>query len=122
MPRGGRRQGTPGAGYSNRTDLMTDYDNSESAASGGQAPPVGQVQSPQVGADQVPNLGDATTRPWEPVTTGLSVGEGAGTEAMGPMPPGGADPVRRAVQALLMASPENPDLIRLMNRLTSEGR
>lgn len=122
MPRGGKRQGTPGAGYSNRTDLMTNYDNSQSAAAGDAATRSVTVQAPQVGADQVPNLGDPTNRPWEPVTAGLPVGQGPGTEAMGPMPPGGMDPVRKAVQALLMSSPDNPDLIRLLNRLGSEGR
>lgn len=83
--------------------------------------PAQPMAGPQISADMVPNLSDPTQRPSEPVTAGLNVGLGAGTEALGPMPPQPADPVRLAVQAMLMHSP-NPDLIRVLNRLSYEGR
>ena len=53
-------------------------------------------QVPMVTPDEVPNLNDPTSRPTEPVTTGLPYGPGAGPEAMGP---GGVsdDPVRTAL-------------------------
>ena len=122
MPRGGSRQGTPGVGYSNRTDLTSNYDNTQSAASGGVRPPVQPaVPQPMVGADQVPNIGDPSARPDEPVTAGLNLGLGAGPEALGPMPPNPADPVRQVVQALMLKFP-NPDLTRILNRLDLEGR
>ena len=60
-------------------------------------------------------------RPGEPVTAGLNVGAGAGSEALGPMPPGASNPVRTAVQALMIISPNNPDLVRLLNKIDSEG-
>jgi hypothetical protein len=122
MPRGGRRQGTPGKAYSNRTDLGVQYAPGEAAAGGIEAPARQQpLMGPMIGADQVPNLSDPSTRPDEPVTAGLSVGPGAGPEALGPMPPAPADPVRLAIQAMMMVAP-NPDLVRIMNRLSYEGR
>lgn len=77
MPRGrgGNRQGTPGRGYSNRTDLMNNYDQSmpTAAAGGMQAPP-----SPPI--PDTPGLFDPTGYPDEPITAGLSVGPGPGPE------------------------------------------
>lgn len=122
MPRGGRRQGTQGKAYSNRTDLTSNYGSNGSPASGGMQAPVQQAPtSPLIGADQVPNIGDATMRPSEPVTAGLPMGPGPGPEALGPMPPPPMDPIRQVVQAMMMVSP-NPDLIRVMARLDYEGR
>lgn len=76
MPRGGRRQGTPGRGYANRTDLMQDYDQEQpTAATGGmEAPPM-----PSAG-ENVPGLFDETAYPDEPITAGLSVGPGPGPD------------------------------------------
>jgi len=123
MPRGGKRQGTQGKGYSNRTDLAVDYAPGGNPASGGMEAPKEQMplMGPAVGADQIPNLGDPTSRPDEPVTAGLSVGAGAGSEAMGPMPPNPTDPVRQVIQAMMLVAP-NPDLVRVLNRLDYEGR
>lgn len=78
MPRGrgGQRQGTPGRGYSNRTDLMANYDQSlPTAATGGmEAPPQPPMQTP----DDTPGLSDPTMYPNEPVTAGLLRGAGPG--------------------------------------------
>ena len=129
MPRGrgGKREGTPGKGYSNRTDLAMAPDMSQNtAATGGMTAPAPQAQpmqppAPVVGADEVPNLTDPTQRPGEPVTHGLAVGAGGGSEVVGPMPPAPADPVRQAMEALMLISP-NPDLQRILTRLDFEGR
>lgn len=124
MPRGrgGARQGTPGKGYTNRTDLTSNYDNAaESAAGGGLEPPSAQPQQPMIYADQVPSLYDPTARPDEPVTAGLDVGPGGGSEVMPPMPPPRVDPVRQIIQSMMMTN-SNPDLVRLLNRLDYEGR
>lgn len=122
MPRGGKREGTPGKGYSNRTDLTSNYASGNAAAGGMQPQPQQrQFMSPAVGADEVPSLSDPTMRPSEPVTAGLGVGMGPGSEALGPMPPSKTNPVRTAVQALIAISPNNPDLIRLLNKIDSEG-
>ena len=122
MPRGGKRQGIPGKGYANRTDLQSNYEPGN-AASGGIRPQSQDrpVPGPLIGADQIPNLSDPTMRPNEPVTAGIAAGPGPGPEALGPMPPMPADPVRLAVQAMLMMSP-NPDLVRVLNRLRYEQR
>jgi hypothetical protein len=123
MPRGGKRQGTQGKAYSNRTDLAVDYAANGNPAAGGM--PVAGVNAPikppVIGPDQVPNLGDPTMRPNEPITAGLSIGPGAGPSALGPMPPSPTDPVRQVLQAMLLLGP-NPDVQRLMNRLDYQGR
>lgn len=78
MPRGGKRQGTPGKGYTNRTDLAQNYapaSGSATPASGGVEAP---AQKPMVYADDIPNLKDPTSRPNIPVSQGLPSGAGAG--------------------------------------------
>jgi len=85
LPRGGKRQGTPGKGYSNRTDLQTDYNNAEtSAASGGERQPLPQQQPNQMFPEDSPMLLDPTNRPDSPITGGLSSGPGVGPEVMDP--------------------------------------
>lgn len=81
MPRarGGRRQGTPGAGYSNRTDLTSNYDMAKNtAATGGEQPaaPRPIVAGPL--PDEIPSLSTPTARPNEPITAGLPIGAGSG--------------------------------------------
>lgn len=134
MPRGkgpgGPRQGTPGKGYTNRTDLQTNMDmGKNTAASGGMVAPepvaqLGQPQSlgmPSVGADEIPNLSDPTRRPGEPVMAGLDMGAGPGSGMVAPLPPPVMDPTRQIVAALMDLSP-SPDLARILNRLDFEGR
>lgn len=123
MPRGGERRGTQGKGYSNRTDLAVDYAPGGNPATGGMTAPAQQqpIMGPAVGADEVPNLSDPTMRPEEPVTTGLDVGAGMGSAAMGPMPPSPMDPMRQILQAMMLVSP-NPDVQRLLNKLNYQGR
>lgn len=98
MPRGGKRQGQPGVAYGNRTDLLTNRDNSGSAAAGGFVPPAQPqapaAQPPMAYPEDSPNLLDPTHRPQEPVTTGLPSGAGAGPEALA------ADPRLQETQAL----------------------
>jgi hypothetical protein len=79
MPRGrgGARQGTPGKGYSNRTDLMADYNNEmPTAAAGGMEAPPMPMQSP----DDTPGLDAGTMYPDEPITSGLNRGPGPGPQ------------------------------------------
>ena len=86
MPRGGKREGTPGKGYSNRTDLQMDYDNENtSAASGGQQAQAQAQPAPgQMFPEDTPMLLDPTNRPDEPITSGLSTGAGRGPEVLDP--------------------------------------
>lgn len=109
MPRGGRRNGTPGAAYSNRTDLQSvkvapgqQYGKGAAqraaqeavpmagrptmpAGGAPAAPPTGRPPSPGPQPGDLTPLDAPSTRPNEPVTTGLSVGAGAGPEALGPL-------------------------------------
>ena len=84
MPRGGKRQGTPGKAYANRIDMGTNYDmaNSQTAATGGMTAP----QPPMLDKypEDTPMLLDPTARPSEPVTSGLPSGAGPGPEVMDP--------------------------------------
>ena len=82
MPRkrGTDMMGTPGKGYSNRTDLTSNYDESKNtAATGGMAPPSAPPMPMQTPEDS-PNLSDPTQYPEEPITTGLNIGAGDGPQ------------------------------------------
>lgn len=114
MPRGrgGARQGTPGVGYSNRTDLMSNrapQTADATAAQGGVAAPRLTVRqptavSPPLSPDQTPSPTDPTAYP--------------GTDAP-PVPfspPALEDEALMLVRSLAMVNP-NPDLRRLIARM-----
>lgn len=127
--RGGRRQGTPGVAYNNRTDLnqpvrvapSTQYGNataqqaaqravplpaqgSPPAATGGGSPP----GPPPVTPGSLGPLNGPTARPSEPLTAGLPSGAGPGPEALGMAAPG-TDPTIATLKGILARYP-NPDL------------
>ena len=121
MPRGGKRTGTQGKAYSNRTDLAQNYGPQGNPATGGQVAPEQQMQYMDfIRPDQVPNLSDPVITDL-PITTGLSSGPGAGPEAMPMMPSAATDPIRQLIESMLLVS-DNPDLVRILNRLDYEGR
>jgi len=114
--RGGRRSGTPGVGYSNRTDLLTQrapQQGQVTAAAGDQA----AVGAPVITPDMVPKLNDPTARPNEPVTAGIVAGEGPGPEAIGYVPP---SPVVQKIQAAYLRMP-TPELRKALDYLASKG-
>ena len=122
MPRGGKRQGTPGKGYTNRTDLGMNYDNQGQSAAGGgvEAPRGSEPLVLPVYPDQIPDLSMPSQRPSEPITDGLASGPGRGPEALS-----NYDPRRTETQALkkwmpllepMMASPETPDSVKILLR------
>lgn len=78
--RGGPRQGTPGKGYSNRTDMISNYDQAAAspAAGGIEAPPV--QGPPPITPDDIPGIDAPTERPDEPITAGLPIGPGPGPQ------------------------------------------
>ena len=81
MPRkrGGARQGTPGKGYSNRTDLTSNYDQqAASPAAGGIEAPAPVTMGPL--PDDIPGIDTPTAYPDEPITSGLPVGPGPGPQ------------------------------------------
>lgn len=122
MPRGGKRQGTPGKAYTNRTDMGMDYNmEAGSPAAGGITAPrdASPMQLP-VYPDQIPSLSTPTMRPNEPVTDGLQTGMGRGPEALT-----GYDPRRQETQQLkrwlpllepLANEPETPDTVKMLIR------
>lgn len=104
MPRGGRRSGTPGKPYPNRTDMHkpaveqlkgqqygAKKEQLAVAASGGAPPGPGSAPGPTAGPAAPPgpaagSLGAfnrPSERPSEPVTAGLPTGPGPGPEALG---------------------------------------
>lgn len=121
MARGGRRQGTPGKGYSNRTDLMQPQNRAPqtataTAASGGQ----GQAAPQQtfIQPEDVTALDAPSSRPDEPVTAGLMSGPGAGPEALGAVP---GHPLMKELEAAFMQYP-TPALGRALRRFRAQGR
>lgn len=86
MPRGGKRQGTPGKAYANRTDMGQNYNPASEAtpAAGGISAPEAQAPYVPVYPEDTPMLLDPTARPDEPITAGLPVGPGPGPEIMDP--------------------------------------
>lgn len=86
MPRGGKRQGTPGKAYANRTDMGQNYNPNSDAtpAAGGIRAPREQAPMLPVYPEDTPMLLDPTARPDEPITAGLPVGPGPGPEIMDP--------------------------------------
>lgn len=111
MPRGGKRQGTPGKAYANRTDLQMAPDMSKNtAASGGmEAPPPPPAPGPPMRApEDTPGLTTPTQRPDEPITAGMDMGAGPGSESLT-----GFDP--RVAETQLMKKKWGPYLQHLTN-------
>lgn len=125
MPRGGKRQGTAGKAYGNRTDLnapkppATQFTGQPYGArlqqeQAQQAVPTGPTQvpppAPMAPGPPSPAPGEAgaltrpTERPGEPVTHGLPTGPGAGPEALGPGFNAG-DPITMRIRALYSQYP-----------------
>lgn len=103
MPRGGPRNGKPGASYNNRSDLnvkpvrtapISTPDPTTMSDPGGGAPSVAGGQSPsQVALPPHPNppgsrgpLHAPTNRPAEPLTAGAPFGPGPGPEVLNQSP------------------------------------
>lgn len=102
MPRGGKRQGTPGRSYTNRADLNTPAlaVTPPTYGDGAQQQRAQQVAPlPQTRPIQIQPFDRPSDRPGEPVTAGLPVGDGSS------MPPEGFDPVLEGLRAAYRAAP-----------------
>lgn len=125
MPRGGKRKGTPGKGYTNRTDLGVQYEGQDQAgmatpaAGGVEAAPM-SPQTPPVYAEDIPNLMDPTQRPGEPISDGLSRGPGRGPEALVNRDPRAMETTKLKKWLPLLDpyvdDPETPDSVRSLIR------
>lgn len=128
MPRGGRRTGTPGASYANRTDLAVpaaaatgqQYGKASQQLAAQRAMPVARPSTdrmpmtptpggaqpmggPQPG--QLTPLDAPSSRPNEPITAGLPVGAGPGIEANPFGMVGSDDDAQLAIRAAYAAYP-----------------
>lgn len=122
MPRGGKRQGTPGKGYANRTDLglQPDMEKNTAAAGGMTGPKSAEPMRLPVYPEDTPNLTDPSNRPMEPLTDGLPVGPGRGPEALTNYDPRLADTaaLKKWLPLLnpLADNPDVPDSVRTLVR------
>jgi hypothetical protein len=93
MPRGGERQGVPGAQYPQRSDLQANprtggkpstYGNAKRQSQVSATPDAKQYTGPPPGS-LIP-LDAPSERPDEPVTAGLDIGAGPGSEVLAARP------------------------------------
>lgn len=145
MPRGGKRTGTPGKSYSNRSDLAVPMSAASGQAYGAKAEqmaaqraipiarpatdavpqggppsaaPAGPPGPPMPQPGQVTSLGAPSMRPDEPVTAGMPMGAGPGLEALGPLASGGED-VNMQLRAIYRQFP-NEDLRRVLEAIDTD--
>jgi hypothetical protein len=115
VPRGGRRTGTPGTAYSNRTDLQQPVRTAPSQAYGEakqsadaqralplpQTAPVVSMGAPPPEPGSLGAFDRPSDRPGEPITSGLPMGAGPGPNAMSPA----VDPTLDTLRAAYLAFP-----------------
>ncbi len=123
MPRakkqGGSRQGTPGQGYSNRTDLMQNYDMT--AASPAAGPPMAPPGTAATSPDDLPGLSTPTAAPNEPITAGLAIGAGEGpTEYDMPADIKSLQRFLPLIEPVLNA-PDTPQSVKMLYRYIRSG-
>lgn len=123
MPPGGRRQGTQGTAYRQRTDLASDRQPVRTVASKeyGKRTRQEQAQSvmplpdvtgiPKPGS--VPSLTAPTSRPDEPVTAGLPIGAGPGPSRLS-VPAAAGSQALFDLRAVAAQYPEYEGLFRLI--------
>lgn len=141
--RGGRRTGTPGTAYRERTDLQVpamaptgqQYGQHAAQMAAQRAVPIARPSTdavparaaspaapapagPAVMPGQVVPLDAPTQRPGEPLTAGLDVGAGPGSAALGPLGMGGQD-VATQLRAIYSRFP-NEDLRSLIEILDDD--
>jgi hypothetical protein len=117
MPRGGKRQGTPGKGYTNRTDLGMNYDQGQmTAAAGGMQAPPGPTGPAPLTPEDSPMLSDPTQRPDEPITAGLPIGAGPGPRGDNRAMETQALKKYLPLLAPYLDQPETPDSVRMLFR------
>lgn len=135
MARGGKRTGTAGKAYPNRSDLPTAPDPGAGTFKGqpyGAATAQAQVQgatpSPGVQGAPGPTAGPPgpvpgslgafnrpTERPGEPITDGMDIGPGRGSEALGMTQQ--SDPISLQLRALYQKYPMQ-ELAELLDEVT----
>lgn len=145
MPRGGRRTGTPGRAYGNRSDLNSpvpvqaatgqQYGAAKAQMDAQRAVPIARPATdnvptarPAAGPPALPMpppgmltpLDAPTTRPNEPLTAGMALGAGAGPEANPFANIGSPDDAALALRAAYAAYPSE-ELRAILERLDLDG-
>ena len=120
MPRakqGGKRQGTPGQGYSNRTDLMQNYNMEAGTPAGGPMQAAPSYPLP----DDLPSIGTPTARPGEPITAGLDIGAGEG--ASRPNMQADMLAIRKFLPLIepVLNQPDAPESVKMLYRYIRSG-
>lgn len=117
MPRGGKRTGTPGTAYANRSDLnrpatgvpTPTYGDKAAQQRAQQAIPLPEQSAPPAPQQRVPVPGERgafdrdTERPGEVISSGLPIGPGPGPSALMPA----VDPALEALRKAMRVAPNN---------------
>lgn len=146
MARGGRRAGTRGQAYPNRSDLRAalplnaptglPYGDRQKLISAQRTVPMAPAPAPAPAAPQGPpapaapmpvpgGAGDLlrpTERPNEPVTAGLPMGPGPGPEALGPLTQNAGGSTVRGLLESLASSPNATPEIRALATYSQGGK
>jgi hypothetical protein len=128
MPSGGPRSGKPGTVYSNRSDLSGDasggsYGDRVNKAEIVRSTPGSPTTSPAAPPPPPGSLGTLTaptSRPNEPVTTGLTRGPGAGPEAIGQMGATSHNPALWELRAIAARFADDPDVQGIMRIIAEQ--
>jgi hypothetical protein len=122
VARGGRRAGTPGTTYTNRTDLNTNRQpvqvatNQPYGVAGQQAAAQRAVPLPEQAPVPSGPFDRPTDRPHEPVTAGIDLGPGQDSSALNPAQID--DDFASQLRAVYQVYPNN-DLLRLIEEMDS---
>ncbi len=123
MPRGrgGKRQGTPGKAYVNRTDMGQNYDPTAGIPAAGGLAPSPQQAAPQAAPEDSRMLNAPTDRPDQPLTAGLPIGAGGGPERMAGFDPRVAETQRMKARWQPFLKPiiddvETPESVKVLYR------
>lgn len=106
--------------YAKRTDLVAsggEYGERKATEDLMASAPMAQAPAPP---RPTMTLAGPTTRPNEPITAGAAFGAGPGNDVL-PMPPQAPDETATLIRQLATIYPD-PDLLRLVQRLSAEGR
>lgn len=126
---GGRRVGTPGKQYPNRSDLSTQrvqampsrqYGSGARQERAQQAVPLPQENPLPPPGDPTVAINAPTARPDEPITAGMPFGPGPGPEAM-PQPGITVDNAAAIVRGLYQQY-QYPELLDIVRELEDQGR
>ena len=107
--------------YANRTDLQMTPDMSQNTAATGGGVPTPAPRGPAPSPEDSLGISDPTERPGEPITAGMNMGAGPGSEALAGFDPRAAETARFSerwggVLDAIVKQPDTPDSVRVLSR------